>query len=145
MVLRELAILQILSPHFHLALSKFFDQSQSSYNFNLTERECDVLRWVSEGKTSWEISQIFSISENTINFHITNIKQKMKADKIDIKTSYFVDRNGELEEIKLKKSTILKLMSDKKDEIKSFLNEHSLSFKKDPDIKEIFNYYNSII
>ncbi len=77
---RELAILQILSPHFHLALSKFFDQSQSSYNFNLTERECDVLRWVSEGKTSWEISQIFSISENTINFHITNIKQKMKAD-----------------------------------------------------------------
>ncbi|WP_298495329.1 hypothetical protein [uncultured Algibacter sp.] len=82
------------------------------------------------------------ISPGTVN---PMTQQKMKADKIDIKTSYFVDRNGELEEIKLKKSTILKLMSDKKDEIKSFLNEHSLSFKKDPDIKEIFNYYNSII
>lgn len=76
---RERAILQILSPHFHLALSKFFNDNPKSFNFKLTERELEVLRWVSEGKTSWEISQIFSITENTINFHINNIKQKMKA------------------------------------------------------------------
>lgn len=76
---RERAILQILSPHFHLALSKFFEQNQEHHKFNLTEREREVLRWVSEGKTSWEISQIFSITENTINFHMNNIKQKLKA------------------------------------------------------------------
>lgn len=71
-------------------------------------------------------------------------QQKLKEDTIKINSSYYIDRDGALEEIKLKKSTVLKLMSDKKDELKSFLTENKLSFKEDNDIKKIFGYYNSI-
>jgi len=42
----------------------------------LTKREIECMRWVSEGKTSWEISQILNISERTANFHIANYIEK---------------------------------------------------------------------
>jgi len=42
----------------------------------LTERENDVLRWVAEGKSSWEVGQILSISERTVKFHLSNIYRK---------------------------------------------------------------------
>ena len=71
-------------------------------------------------------------------------QKKINEDKISINSSYYVERDGTLEEIKLKKSTVLKLMSDKKDKLKSFLSENKLSFKEDNDIKRIFGYYNSI-
>ena len=43
---------------------------------NLTERETEVLLWVMEGKTSWEIGRILSISERTVKFHLSNIYRK---------------------------------------------------------------------
>jgi DNA-binding CsgD family transcriptional regulator len=45
----------------------------------LSERELDVLKWLKHGKTSWEVSKILEISENTVNFHIKNIKRKLNA------------------------------------------------------------------
>ncbi|WP_415238308.1 helix-turn-helix domain-containing protein, partial [Seleniivibrio woodruffii] len=45
----------------------------------ISGREMDVLRWLKAGKTSWEISKILDISENTVNFHIKNIKRKLNA------------------------------------------------------------------
>jgi DNA-binding CsgD family transcriptional regulator len=45
----------------------------------LTEREMEVLRWMKEGKTAWEISMILSISERTANFHVGNITRKLGA------------------------------------------------------------------
>ncbi|MEP3837942.1 MAG: hypothetical protein ABJM36_09850 [Algibacter sp.] len=83
-----------------------------------------------------------SIIPGTVN---PMTQQKLKADKIEINSSYYVERDGNLEEVKLKKSTVLKLMANKKEEIKEFLKDSSISFKKDSDIKKIFNYYNSII
>jgi DNA-binding CsgD family transcriptional regulator len=35
------------------------------------------LNWVKDGKTSWEISLILSISTNTVQFHIKNIMWKL--------------------------------------------------------------------
>jgi len=43
----------------------------------LTEREVECLRWVSVGKTSWEISVILSISERTVLFHLANSQRKL--------------------------------------------------------------------
>jgi LuxR family transcriptional regulator len=43
----------------------------------LTEREVEVLKWTADGKTSGEISDILSISENTINFHVKNAIVKL--------------------------------------------------------------------
>lgn len=43
----------------------------------LSVREKEVLRWVSIGKTSWEISIILKISERTVNFHLTQAARKL--------------------------------------------------------------------
>ncbi len=71
-------------------------------------------------------------------------KEKFTDDKIVIIPTYYIERNGQLEEVKLKKSSMLKLMSDKKSEVKDFLSKTKLSFKEEDDIKKIFTYYNSI-
>ncbi|MCF6441950.1 helix-turn-helix transcriptional regulator [Pseudoalteromonas luteoviolacea] len=46
---------------------------------SITKRERDCMFWVSEGKTSWEISQILGISERTVNFHLTNCIEKTQS------------------------------------------------------------------
>lgn len=46
---------------------------------DLTEREREVLRWTSLGKTSSEIGIILGITTRTINFHVTTILVKLDA------------------------------------------------------------------
>ncbi len=48
-------------------------------HYRLTPREIEVLHWLKEGKTSWEISKILQISERTAIFHINNVKTKLNA------------------------------------------------------------------
>ncbi|KAB0569675.1 response regulator transcription factor [Pseudomonas sp. R11F] len=43
----------------------------------LTPAELEILRWASEGKTVWEISQIRATSEATVKFHLRNIYGKL--------------------------------------------------------------------
>jgi LuxR family quorum-sensing system transcriptional regulator SolR len=45
----------------------------------MTAREKEVLRWTAEGKTAYEIGQILSVSERTVNFHINNVVAKLGA------------------------------------------------------------------
>jgi DNA-binding CsgD family transcriptional regulator len=45
----------------------------------LTAREKDCLRWRSQGKTDWEISQLIGISESTVKFHLENSRSKLGA------------------------------------------------------------------
>jgi DNA-binding CsgD family transcriptional regulator len=45
----------------------------------LSKREIEVLSWLKEGKTSWEIARILRISERTVNFHVGNILKKLDA------------------------------------------------------------------
>lgn len=45
----------------------------------LSQREREVLQWLKEGKSSWEISVILGITERTVNFHVRNIMGKLNA------------------------------------------------------------------
>ncbi len=45
----------------------------------LTKREKEVLTWVKDGKTNWEISVILKITERTVKSHMTNIMNKLDA------------------------------------------------------------------
>ncbi|MBI3229769.1 MAG: autoinducer binding domain-containing protein [Burkholderiales bacterium] len=45
----------------------------------LTTREREVMLWTAEGKTAYEVGQILSVSERTINFHINNVVAKLGA------------------------------------------------------------------
>jgi LuxR family transcriptional regulator, quorum-sensing system regulator CviR len=46
---------------------------------NLSKKEIEVLSWLKEGKTSWEIATILLISERTVNFHVGNVIKKLDA------------------------------------------------------------------
>ena len=46
-------------------------------NVGLTRREREVLGWLKEGKSSWDISMLLGISERTANFHAANIMRKL--------------------------------------------------------------------
>lgn len=45
----------------------------------LTDREIEVLKWSSYGKTSREVSEILIISVNTVNFHVKNAMMKLET------------------------------------------------------------------
>ncbi|MEW6104593.1 MAG: LuxR C-terminal-related transcriptional regulator [bacterium] len=74
---RTEAIFQHIVPHFHQAFIPAISEKQKKGI--LSQREKEVINWVKEGKTSWEISKILNISERTVNFHLSNIMQKLDA------------------------------------------------------------------
>ena len=77
---RHKAILEVLIPHLHMVLSGItIGTSQEKCDVALSSREKEVLDWLKEGKTSWEISAILKISERTVNFHVTNILRKLQV------------------------------------------------------------------
>lgn len=73
--------MQILGPHLHLAYMRatsWADHGQVvSKSMALTDREAEIMRWVAEGKTNWEISVILHVSLNTVKFHLKNVYQKL--------------------------------------------------------------------
>ncbi|TAL72555.1 MAG: response regulator transcription factor [Bacteroidetes bacterium] len=45
----------------------------------LTNREKEVLKWLKEGKSTWDISKILRISRYTVDFHIKNLFRKLSV------------------------------------------------------------------
>lgn len=45
----------------------------------LTDREREILKWFAMGKTSWDVSVILSIAENTVKNHMKSIRQKLNV------------------------------------------------------------------
>lgn len=74
----EIIIEQII-PHLHTALTRLDINSSEKPQTTISPREQEVLKWIKEGKSSWEASSILGISERTVNFHIGNIMQKLDA------------------------------------------------------------------
>jgi DNA-binding CsgD family transcriptional regulator len=46
---------------------------------DLSDRECEILRWTALGKTSNEVGTILGLSTRTVNFHISEILFKLDA------------------------------------------------------------------
>ncbi len=47
---------------------------------SLTPREREVLHWMCECKTNWEIGQIIGCSEATVKKHLSNVFRKLVVD-----------------------------------------------------------------
>lgn len=62
---------------FESGLGLIPSDTQKSCKSPLTPRESECLKWVTSGKTSWEISKILVCSEATVNFHVSNILKKL--------------------------------------------------------------------
>lgn len=78
--IRTAAILETVIPHLHQAYYRIVDRKKFKYHKTiLSNREKEILDWLKLGKSSWDISIILGISQNTVNFHIYNILRKLKA------------------------------------------------------------------
>lgn len=75
---RHAVLLENLVLHLHLAFLRVAF-SRPAKTAVLSVREQEVLKWMKEGKTNWEISHILSISERTVKFHVQNILAKLRA------------------------------------------------------------------
>lgn len=72
-------ILDIIGPHVLFAYMRAHapTKDQTQPFTSLTPREHEIMKWVQEGKTNWEIATIFHVSLNTIKFHLKNIMYKL--------------------------------------------------------------------
>jgi DNA-binding CsgD family transcriptional regulator len=76
---RSRAIIEYLVPHLSVALKRLCPIKIDGRIPALTQRELEVLKWLKEGKTTWETSSILNKSERVIKFHIDNILGKLNA------------------------------------------------------------------
>jgi DNA-binding CsgD family transcriptional regulator len=72
-------ILTHLVPHLHQALIRILEKPPLRNDIFISEREKEVLKWVKQGKSSWDISVILGISQNTVIFHTNNTMKKLGA------------------------------------------------------------------
>jgi DNA-binding CsgD family transcriptional regulator len=76
---RALKFLDILAPHYHEALRRVTRRTSPPLPTLLSRREKEVVRWLADGKSTWEISAILGISERTVKFHVGVILHKLNA------------------------------------------------------------------
>jgi len=79
LVTRMMADLQLLAVHAQeTAVRLLVPQSvEVQYLPRLTDREIEILKWTSEGKSAWAVGQILNISEHNVKYHIKRILMKL--------------------------------------------------------------------
>ena len=63
------------------ANSPSFDAEDNRKDYDLTSREAQILKLMTEGYSNMEIAQILVISINTTKAHVANILQKLEVDE----------------------------------------------------------------
>jgi len=80
---KEIFLLKLLVPHLHFALMRSlitvqeFGRLAGSTQEPMSDRQKEILQWMNQGKTNWEISQILSMSENNVKYNIEQILAKL--------------------------------------------------------------------
>ncbi len=94
-------LVRLIVPHLHEALMRLLSASPGDVHealagekmclhhgesdpyqpetVDVTDREREILWWISSGKTNWEIGQVLHISEYTVKNHIQNIMRKLSV------------------------------------------------------------------
>ena len=71
-------LLHVAALHFHEAVKRILNPAGALPNIRrLTNREIDVLLWINEGKSYWEISGILGISKHTVESHVRSAMRKL--------------------------------------------------------------------
>ena len=72
---KQINEIRAILPYLNSITSKkgFFD------DMHLSERESSIIKWASQGKSSWETAFILQLSERTVKFHLSKIYQKLSV------------------------------------------------------------------
>lgn len=76
-VREQLPELSWVALHLHEAVRQLMLREAMRPGARLTSRETECLRWIAQGKTSWEIAQILDVTEHTVIFHANNAMRKL--------------------------------------------------------------------
>jgi len=82
---RHSVLLEMLVPHLHVALIRAFagekkeTHKPATTQASLTDREQEILQWISSGKTNQEIARQLNISENTVKNHVQRVLAKLNV------------------------------------------------------------------
>ena len=78
-------LMKLLTPHLHFALARVlamvadYQGALGQSKKSLSDRQREILHWMHEGKTNWEIAQILSLSELNVKYHINQIFLKLEV------------------------------------------------------------------
>ena len=75
----DYGLLDLVAIHCYMHLEKLNGVDEGFNEVNLTKRETDVVYFVAEGKTNWEIGKILSLSQHTITEYLANISKKLNS------------------------------------------------------------------
>jgi len=70
---------QAISVYFHARVLEVHGHNVIEDIQALSPRQREALRWVASGKTAWETSEIMSISERAVNFHLNQARAKLNC------------------------------------------------------------------
>ncbi len=80
---RSMAIMKYIVPHLAESFSSIFKKNLSRVRegnrLRVTPRELEILKWLEDGKSTWDISVILSRSERVVKWHVNNLMQKLCA------------------------------------------------------------------
>ncbi len=82
---RHAYLMQLLTPHLHFALARVLATIEdyqgvlSRSKKALSERQREILHWLHEGKTNWEIAKILELTELNVKYHIDQIFLKLEV------------------------------------------------------------------
>jgi len=70
------ALLWVMALALHERCRLTADAGGVSVAPKITARELECMRWVSLGKTDWEVAQLLGISKSTVHFHVERVKRR---------------------------------------------------------------------
>lgn len=82
---RQAHLLKLLVPHLHLAFVRArhtiadYHGTPLQARKRLSQRQREILYWLQQGKTNWEIAKILDQSELNIKYHIDQIYFKLEV------------------------------------------------------------------
>jgi DNA-binding CsgD family transcriptional regulator len=78
-------LMKLLTPHLHFALARVlatvenYQGALCKSKKALSVRQREILHWLHEGKTNWEIAKILELSELNVKYHINQIFLKLEV------------------------------------------------------------------
>jgi transcriptional regulator EpsA len=81
--LKHIYLLKLLTPHLHVALVRVlatlqdFGDYAGAIHTLISERQRQIIHWLHEGKTNWEIARILGMTEKNVKYHVEQILLKL--------------------------------------------------------------------
>ncbi len=116
-----------VSSKFKTGFPKIDNQNQYTYYQVLSEGKVGLLNL---------IRKQLSVNKDVLSGEVEK--------RFETYTNYYVFSKNKMQRFKKEKDFILKILSDKKNEVEIFCSEKNINFKNINDIVSLFNYYNSL-